>query len=55
MTTCPATLAIYSIKFLVFNFYGSDYLALKNGHRCENNPVLGHGLCSIISPLRVLV
>ena len=47
MAASPATLVIYSLKFLVFNFLGIDFLASSSGHHCENQPVLGVA-CQIV-------
>ena len=41
VTASPATPVIYSVKFLVFNFLGNDFLTLNIGHCCKNQPVLG--------------
>ena len=40
VTASPTTLAIYSLKFLVFNFLDIDFLASCSGHHCESQPVL---------------
>lgn len=41
MTLSPASSVIYSIKFLLYNFLGPDFLAPKSNQQLEKLAVLG--------------
>ena len=43
-TARPATLEIYSIVFLVFNFLGAGCLVYMSSNHCNNKSVLGYGI-----------
>ena len=36
----PTAPVIYSLKFLLSNFLGIDFLAFSGGHHCKNKTVL---------------
>ena len=43
VTTSLTNPTICSLKFLVFNFLGIDFLAFSSGYHSENQPALGLG------------
>ena len=39
VTTSPVTSAIYSVKFFVFHFLGTNFLTPNSGHCRENQSI----------------
>ena len=49
-TTSPTNFVVYSLKFLVFNFLGTDFLTFSSNHCHENQSVLGLGVRDVEFP-----
>lgn len=41
VTTSPKLIVIYSLKFVIINFLGTDFLPFISSHRYKNQPLLG--------------